>query len=68
MEQNSEFARQLLQEGVSLFVLLIILVGIYRITNRMLDVVTVHLERCCEALETISDNLSGDRKISSGGD
>lgn len=50
------------ETSVSLGVLAVVLFGLYRLTNRMIDVVSLHLKECCETLERIADAL-GDIKI-----
>lgn len=57
MEQTAVFPWNLLQEGVSLAVLVFVLTGIYRLTNRFIDVLIVHLNRCCSELARIADAL-----------
>lgn len=47
----------MLKEGVSLTILLAVLFGVYRLTNRMVDVLSGNIERCCESLERIADAL-----------
>lgn len=49
------------ETSVSLGVLAVVLIGLYRLTNRMIDVVSIHIEKCCESLERIADAL-GDLK------
>lgn len=50
------------KEGVSFAVLLVVLFGVYRLTNRMVDVLSLHIERCCDSLERIADALEEQRK------
>lgn len=57
MEQNGILPLQLLQEGVSLAVLVFVLTGIYRLTNRFIDVMVVHLTKCCSELARIANAL-----------
>jgi len=47
----------LLSEAVSLFVLAVVLFGLYKLTMRFLDVFSVHVERCCATLDRIADAL-----------
>lgn len=48
---------QILNTSVSLAVLAIVLFGLYRLTHRVIDVLSLHIERCCESLERIADAL-----------
>lgn len=45
------------KEGVSFAVLLAVLFGVYRLTNRMVDVLSKSLETCCKTLDRIADAL-----------
>ena len=57
MEQNGDFIGGLLQEGVSLAILLIVLTGLYRLLNRFLDMMALHFEKCCGELQRIADGI-----------
>lgn len=46
---------RIFETSISLGVLAVVLFGIYRLTNRLIDVLSVHIERCCESLERIAD-------------
>lgn len=46
---------QILNTSVSLAVLAIVLFGLYRLTHRVIDVLSLHMQRCCESLERIAD-------------
>lgn len=48
---------QILNTSVSLGVLAVVLMGVYKLTNRMIDVTSKHIDRCCESLERIADAL-----------
>lgn len=48
---------RIFETSVSLGVLAIVLFGLYRLTNRMIDVISIHILRCCESLERIADAL-----------
>lgn len=57
MEQMSAFIGQLAQEAISLAILVTVLVGLYRLTQRVLDILQQHFQRCCEQLERIADAI-----------
>ena len=46
---------QIINTSVSLGVLAIVLFGLYRLTHRVIDVLSMHILRCCESLERIAD-------------
>ena len=48
---------RILTEAVSLFVLSAVLFGIYRLTNRLIDVICQDLSRFADSLERIADVL-----------
>lgn len=48
---------RIFETSVSLGVLAIVLFGLYRLTLRMIDVISIHIVRCCESLERIADAL-----------
>ena len=52
---SEQFFESLLSEAVSLFVLAVVLFGLYKLTNRFLDVFSQHIERCCATLDRIAD-------------
>lgn len=52
-----EVLSKLISEGVSLAVLMAVLYGIYRLTDRFIGIMSEHLERCCESLEDIAAGL-----------
>lgn len=57
-----ELLSKLISEGVSLAILIVVLYGIYRLTDRFIGIMAEHLERCCESLERIGDELRSIRK------
>lgn len=57
MELGAEFFSTLVSEGVSFAVLVVVLFGVYRLTNRMVDVLSKSLEACCRTLDRIADAL-----------
>lgn len=62
MELGAEFFSTLVSEGVSFAVLVVVLFGVYRLTNRMVDVLSKSLETCCKTLDRIADALDERRK------
>ncbi len=54
---SEQVVEKLMSEAVSLFVLAVVLFGLYKLTNRFLDVFSVHIERCCATLDRIADAL-----------
>lgn len=60
MEQ--EILTTVIKEAVSLFVLLVVLFGVYKLTTQFIVVMSRHLEMCCESLERIADALENNRK------
>ena len=54
---ESAILEQILNTSVSLGVLAIVLLGLYKLTHRLIDVFSMHIERCCESLERIADAL-----------
>lgn len=57
-----EFFVALVKEGVSLAILLFVLYGVYNLTHRMVDVLSRHIERCCESLERIANALQDGKR------
>lgn len=57
MEPNVEIARQLIQEAVSLFILVIVLTGIYRLTTRLLAVVEKLVDKLSAQMERLADDF-----------
>lgn len=57
-----DIVNNLVSEAVSLFVLSAVLFGLYRLTNRFLDVFSSHVERCCSTLDRIADALENSRE------
>lgn len=53
---------KLLSEAVSLFVLSLVLFGVYRLTHQFIVVMSTHLETCCESLERIANAIESERK------
>lgn len=49
------------KEGVSFAVLVVVLIGVYRLTNRMVDVLSEFLKKLCETLDRIADALERKR-------
>lgn len=47
----------LANEGVSLAVLIVVLIGVYKLTNRVIEILLVHVVRCCESLDRIADAI-----------
>lgn len=51
-----------IKEAVSLFVLLVVLYGVYSLTTQFIRVMSNHLETCCESLERIADAIEDKQK------
>lgn len=49
------------KEGVSFAVLLAVLFGVYRLTNRIIDVLSEFLKKLCETLDRIADAIERKR-------
>jgi len=56
------FFEKLISSSVELAILFAVLFGMYRLTLRVIDVLSGHVERCCESLERIADALETRRK------
>ena len=52
---------RILTEAVSLFVLSAVLFGMYKLTNRFIDVMSEHVGRFADSLERIADVLESQR-------
>jgi hypothetical protein len=48
---------RIFETSLSLGVLAVVLFGLYRLTDRVIDVISVHLRSCCESLERVADAL-----------
>ena len=59
---EAEIVTTVIKEAVSLFVLLVVLYGVYLLTRQFIMVLSNHLETCCDSLERIADALHDKRK------
>ena len=58
MEQINQFALQVVQESVSLGVLVIILIGLFRLANRVMNIAEMGVERFLEDFKRLADGIS----------
>jgi hypothetical protein len=54
---DADLLPDLIKEGVSLAILLVVLFGIYRLTDTMIKIVHQKLDECCDILEGIQDAI-----------
>lgn len=54
---EAQIIDQILNTSVSLAVLAVVLFGLYRLTHRVIDVLSLHIEKCCVSLDRIADAL-----------
>ncbi len=52
-----EVINTIFDTSVSLGVLAVVLFGLYRLTNKVIDVISTHVVRCCDSLERVADAI-----------
>lgn len=58
MEQINQFALQMFQESLSLGLLVIILIGLFRLANRVMNIAEMGVDRFLEDFRRIADGIS----------
>lgn len=59
---ETEIITTVIKEAVSLFVLLVVLYGVYLLTRQFIEVMSKHIGDCCESLERIAHALENNKK------
>ncbi len=57
LAMESDFINNLVSSSVELAVLAGVLFGMYKLTLRVIDVISVNMSRCCDCLEQRADAL-----------
>lgn len=58
MEQINQFALQMFKESISLGLLVVILIGMFRLANRVMNIAEMGVERFLEDFKRIADGIS----------
>jgi len=59
---DAEIASTIIKEAVSLFVLLVVLYGVYLLTRQFINIMGDHIGNCCDSLDRIANALDDKRK------
>jgi hypothetical protein len=59
---DAEILQTVIKEAVSLFVLLVVLYGVYLLTKQFIAIMSEHFASCCDSLDRIADALDRERK------